>query len=208
MLPPRNPPRPHFPSTYAVQKPQRSHFASRLRIEPSTVPISHYGFDSKPPAPPSTSRDCGADISTWFRFGPIKVPVIRHGSDSKTLRPRLPPASTVLRCALLDFSCKPASPRRALPVFSCRLPCTSPDSLQGLNFVQGKRGSARQIVLRARFSACTSAVLLQTVVHFARFLARVRADAGIRGKCTASCKKSGEMHARPSSSWGSWRIFG
>ena len=160
------------------------------------------------PAPPSTSRDCGADISTWFRLGPIKVPVIRHGYDSKTLRPRLPPASTVLRCALLDFSCKPASPRRALPVFSCRLPCTSPDSLQGLNFVQGKRGSARQIVLRARFSACTSAVLLQTVVHFARFLARVRADAGIRGKCTASCKKSGEMHARPSSSWGSWRIFG
>ena len=53
---------------------------------------------------------------------------------------------------------------------------------------------------------CTSRLFMQAAVHFARFLARVRTDAGIRGKCTASCKKSGEMHARPSSSWGSWRI--
>ena len=135
----------------------------------------------------------------WCRFramAPTQTP----------LRLRLTSASAVPHRALLGFSCKLASLCRALPVFSCRLPCTSLDSLQGLNFVQGKRGSARQIGLRARFSACTSAVLLQAAVHFARFLARVRADAGIRGKCTASCKKSGEMHARPSSSWGSWRI--
>ena len=110
-------------------------------------------LDLRSPSAYATQKPRCSHFASWLRF-----------EDPEA---RLPPASAVPRRALLDFSCRPASPCRALPVFSYRLPCTSPDSLQGLNFVQGKRGSVRQIALRTRFSACTSAVLLQAVVHFA-----------------------------------------
>ena len=96
--------------------------------------------------------------------------------------------------ALRLIPCGRTHPRRALPGFSCRLPCTSPVSLQGRNFVQGKRGSARQKALRMPVSACISAVFLQLAVHFACFLARVRAVARIWGKCTSSCRNRGEVH--------------
>ena len=98
--------------------------------------------------------------------------------------------------ALRLIPCGRTHPRRALPGFSCRLPCTSPVSLQGRNFVQGKRGSARQKARQRPVSACTSAVFLQLAVHFARFLARVRSNARIRGKCTASRGNRGEVHGR------------
>ena len=96
--------------------------------------------------------------------------------------------------ALRGNPCSPPNPRRALPCFSCSQACTSPDSLQGHNFVQGNRGSARRKARRTPVSPCTSAISLQAAVHFACFLARVRGNARIRGKCTTGCKDSGEVH--------------
>ena len=109
--------------------------------------------------------------------------------------------------ALRLIPCGRTHPRRALPGFSCRLPCTSPVSLQGRNFVQGKRGSARQKALRMPVSACISAVFLQLAVHFACFLARVRAVARIWGKCTASCGNKGEVHVSPAAACRPSRAF-
>ena len=114
------------------------------------------------------------------------------------------------RRALPCFSCGASRPRRALPpipcswlhlcralpCFSCTPPCTSPDFLQEPLFVQEKRGSARQKARRTPVSACTSPIFLQAAVHFACFLARVRAVARIRGKCTPPCRNRGEVHGR------------
>ena len=96
--------------------------------------------------------------------------------------------------ALRTFPCSWFHPCHALRPIPFRHPCTSHVFLQGRNFVQGKRGSARRKARRTPVSACISAIFLQADVHFACFLARVRAVARIWGKCTSSCKKSGEVH--------------
>ena len=136
----------------------------------------------------------------------------RGRSDFRMSQQRIFPNSRLSRCVTVEsfpgFSCGlphllrafcpiPCSRShlfRALPVFSCRPPCTSPDSLQGPHFVQGNRGSARQKARRTPVSACTSAISLQAAVHFAEILARVRGVARNRGKCTSPCKNKGEVH--------------
>ena len=98
--------------------------------------------------------------------------------------------------ALRLIPCGRTHPCHALRPIPFRHPCTSHVFLQGRNFVQGFGGSARQKARQTLVSACTSAISLQASVHFACFLARVRAVARIRGKCTPPCRNRGEVHGR------------
>ena len=135
-------------------------------------------------------------VQLSVHFPPIPAPRStrrRVRIVAKRTPPRQKCTSPVSLQPDVHFTCFLAA-RRALRPIPCSQTCTSPDSLQGLHFVQGNRGNARQKARRTPVSACTSAVSLQPVVHFACFLARVHGNAMIWGKCTSSCRKSGEVH--------------
>ena len=87
-------------------------------------------------------------------------------------------------------------PGHALPLDSCTVACTSPESLQRRELVQGNRRSAR--LPAGKWGKCTPKRAFGGLfdVHFPAFLARKEAPARNRAKCTAGCMKSREVHGR------------
>ena len=78
-------------------------------------------------------------------------------------------------------------PGHALPLDSCTVACTSPESLQRRELVQGNRRSAR--LPAGKWGKCTPKRAFGGLfdVHFPAFLARKEAPARNRAKCTAGC---------------------